>query len=119
MPITVAPYEVHLVLLHGDEPDDVAEALYDELTAAGVEVLFDDRDERPGVKFNDADLIGVPLRLTVSRRSLKNGGIEFKRRDEKDSRIIERENVVQAIMDEIRALHMAIQETVVEVPYSE
>lgn len=119
LPITIAPYEVHLVLLHGDEPDEVAEAIYSELTDAGIEVLYDDRDERPGVKFNDADLIGVPLRLTVSRRSLGNGGIEFKRRDEKDSRIIERDDIVQVVQEEIAALHMAIQEMVVDVPYKE
>jgi prolyl-tRNA synthetase len=119
LPITIAPYDVHLVLLHGDEPDVVAEELYTELTDAGIEVLFDDRDERPGVKFNDADLIGVPLRLTVSRRSLGNGGIEFKRRNEKDSQIIARDSVVQTMKEEIAALHMAIEETIVDVPYKE
>jgi prolyl-tRNA synthetase len=85
-PISVAPYEVHLVSLanegaQGEEVRRVAEGLYTELQAAGVEVLYDDREATPGVKFNDADLIGVPLRVTVSARSLRNGGVEVKRRD--------------------------------------
>lgn len=117
LPITVAPYQVHLVLLTGDDTNPIAETLYDDLRADGIDVLYDDRDERPGVKFNDADLIGVPLRLTVSRRSLKNGGIEFKRRDDDESRIVAQDEIVQVVKDEIKALRMAINEMVVDVPY--
>ena len=58
-----------------------AAKFYEDLTAAGVEVLYDDRDVPPGVKFNDADLIGLPLRVVVSARGLKNDEIEMKRRD--------------------------------------
>ncbi len=58
------------------------------MTAAGIEVLFDDRDETPGVKFADADLIGIPIRVTVSKRSLESGGAEVKLRQESDSRIV-------------------------------
>jgi len=58
-----------------------ADALYEALKAAGAEVLYDDRDESPGVKFNDADLIGLPLRLTVSERALAAGGVELKLRN--------------------------------------
>ncbi len=67
MAISIAPYQVHLVQL-GSEPEVVAEIarLERELDAAGVEVLVDDREERPGVKFKDADLIGIPLRATVA-----------------------------------------------------
>ena len=86
-------YEVitHIVLLHdkkGTEALETAEALYTELQDAGIEVLFDDRNESPGVKFNDADLIGIPVRLTVGRRALDQGGIEFRIRGENDSEIV-------------------------------
>lgn len=77
-PVAVAPYQVQLLALRGGE--ETAVSLYQHLQQAGVEVLFDDRDERPGVKFNDADLIGLPLRLTVSARSLAAGGAEVKAR---------------------------------------
>ncbi len=82
-PISVAPYAVHLVMLNdaAGGPQAVADRLYAELQAGGVEALLDDRDDRPGVKFNDADLIGLPLRVTVSKRSLENGSVELKRRD--------------------------------------
>jgi prolyl-tRNA synthetase len=81
-PPQVAPYQVALVGLDLDkeEPRRLAERLYAELDAAGVEVLYDDRFESAGVKFNDADLLGLPLRLVVSRRSLQNGGVEIRAR---------------------------------------
>jgi prolyl-tRNA synthetase len=85
-PMSVAPYQVHLILL-GDDDEVVkgAEKIYEELTEDGVEVLFDDRDDRPGVKFKDADLIGIPLRLVVSRRTLESKSVEWKLREEKDA----------------------------------
>jgi prolyl-tRNA synthetase len=78
LPITSAPYQVHLVSLLKD--GDEAEKIYQELTARGVEVLYDDRKESPGVKFADADLIGLPIRLTVGNRTLKEGRVEMKLR---------------------------------------
>lgn len=117
LPITVAPYEVHLVVLPGEENFAIADDLYAKLLKAGIEVIYDDRDERPGVKFNDADLIGVPLRLTVSSRSLENGGIEFKRRDSSDKQIIAQDTVLEAVQAEIQAMYDEIQATVVEVEY--
>jgi len=66
-----------------------------------VEVLFDDRAESAGVKFNDADLIGLPLRAVVSKRSLKNGGIELKLRSQKESRIVPLVDAVKVIQEEI------------------
>ena len=80
-PLSIAPYQVHIVAL-GAEADivDTAESLYHDLGAGGYEILYDDRDESAGVKFNDADLIGIPLRLTVGSRSLSAGGVEIKRR---------------------------------------
>jgi prolyl-tRNA synthetase len=82
-PAEIAPYDVHMVGLGLDRDADVAadaDALYEELTAVGLSVLFDDRDESPGVKFNDADLIGLPLRVTVSARNHKSGVVEMQRR---------------------------------------
>ena len=82
-PAQIAPYDVHLVGIGLDRDAEAAgdaEALYAELQSAGFEVLFDDRDERPGVKFNDADLLGMPVRLTVSSRNTKLGVVEAKPR---------------------------------------
>ncbi|HLZ61636.1 MAG TPA: proline--tRNA ligase [Ktedonosporobacter sp.] len=103
-PFGIAPYHVALLGLDLDKEDtgQAAQQLYIELTAAGVEVLFDDRSETAGVKFNDADLIGLPLRAVVSKRSLKNGGIELKLRAQKTYRIIPLAEAVQVILDEIR-----------------
>jgi prolyl-tRNA synthetase len=79
-PITVAPYQVHLVEL-GHEPEvRVAVAELERELGEGIELLVDDRDERPGVKFKDADLIGVPWRLTVGARSLAKGEVELEQR---------------------------------------
>jgi prolyl-tRNA synthetase len=89
-PPEVAPYQVYLCLLGTDNPDVTATAdkIYADLQAANWEVLFDDRDESPGVKFNDADLLGIPLRLTVSPRNLKKQSVELKWRDERDSQLV-------------------------------
>jgi prolyl-tRNA synthetase len=65
-----------------------AEKLYEKLTGAGLDVLYDDRDESAGVKFADADLIGAPARLTVSRKTLDADSAELKRRGEKDARLV-------------------------------
>ncbi|NLS77825.1 MAG: proline--tRNA ligase [Chloroflexi bacterium] len=88
-PAALAPYQVHLLHL-GAAPEvhAAAEELYARLAKAGYEVLFDDRDESAGVKFNDADLIGLPLRLTVSARNLKQGVVEAKRRAEPDPHLL-------------------------------
>ena len=82
LPATIAPYEVSLVALNmqNETVAESAQALYDELRAAGIEVLFDDRNESAGVKFNDADLIGLPVRLVVSQRNIREGVVEVKRR---------------------------------------
>jgi prolyl-tRNA synthetase len=89
-PVAVAPYQVHVVALGLDKETVAAqaEALYESLLADGYEVLFDDRNESAGVKFNDADLIGVPVRLTISRRSLQRGGVEIKSRWEREVHIV-------------------------------
>ena len=78
-PVAVAPFEVVITVVKVDDEATMAtsERLYDALTVAGVEVLLDDRDERPGVKFNDAELIGIPYRITVGPRGIANGEVEL------------------------------------------
>ena len=87
-PAAVAPYQVCISLLDPGQPEvaAVAEKLEAELEAQGVDVIVDDRAERPGVKFKDADLIGFPVRVVVGAKGLANGGVEVKRRDEDKSR---------------------------------
>ncbi len=115
LPIVIAPYQVHLVGLRG--ADEEVEQLYADLQKSGIEVLFDDRNERPGVKFNDADLIGIPIRLTVSKRSLENGGVEYKLRRDDDREIVSMDNIIQKIKDDITSLENEIREMVVDVEY--
>lgn len=95
-PASVAPFDVHLVGLNleDEEVRRAAEDVYRELGDAGLDVLYDDRAESPGVKFADADLIGVPVRVTVSRRALKQGGVEVKRRGEKEVAVIPRDRLL-------------------------
>jgi prolyl-tRNA synthetase len=86
-PVSVAPYEVVVTVLRaGDGPtSEAGERIYGELRAAGIDVLLDDRDERPGVKFNDADLIGIPYRVTIGPRGLEGGMVELVRRRDGDT----------------------------------
>lgn len=105
-PMAVAPFQVHLVQL-GTEPHVVQAVarLERELEALGVEVLVDDRDERPGVKFKDADLLGIPLRVTLGKKSLENGGVELKWRSERDpkkSSVIALERAAEHILELVR-----------------
>jgi prolyl-tRNA synthetase len=123
-PVTVAPYTVHLVVLKGkgsegiEDSEATAEKVYAQLQAAGIEVLYDDRDESPGVKFNDADLIGLPIRLTVSTRAMQQGGVEYKRRDQKEKRIILTADLVSTVQAEIDKLYTEINAQVVEVAFN-
>ncbi len=97
-PMSIAPYHVHLVTIGKDEPvQAAAQKLYDELRAAGVDVLWDDRDERPGVKFKDADLLGMPLRVTIGAKALANGNIELKPRAEPDPKKAELVPIADAV----------------------
>jgi len=106
-PISVAPYQVHLVSLGNKKTSDLqigkteetAASIYADLTENGIEVLFDDRPESPGVKFNDADLIGLPIRLTVGERSLQQGGVELKLRTKEEKRILPLDNVVKYVKE--------------------
>ena len=117
LPITVAPYHVHLVLLKGDdEIQETAEKLYSELQENGIEVLFDDRDVSAGIKFNDADLRGMPLRITVSGRSLKNGGVELKRRTSKDFNIVAIDAAIDTVKNDIAAMFAEIDTALQQTP---
>ncbi len=99
LPRAIAPYEVVLVGLNLDDNEigQQAEKLYSEMKSAGLDVLFDDRDEKPGVKFKDADLIGIPLRVVISKRSLQNGGLEVKARLEKDAQTVAVADAVKTV----------------------
>ncbi len=102
-PVSAAPYPVHLVVLSSKDgsAETAADRLYQQMVAAGLEPLYDDRDERAGVKFNDADLIGLPLRVTVSVRSLEQGGFEFKMRHAEDRWIVPVEEAITTIQGEL------------------
>ncbi len=99
-PASVAPFDVHLVGLNLDrgEVRNRAEALYEALERAGLAVLFDDRgDATAGVKFNDADLLGLPLRATVSPRSLEQGAVELKRRAGGEAELVPYDHAVERL----------------------
>ncbi len=118
-PITIAPYQVHLVSLAKDDGPArmAAEKLYSDMQAVGIEVLYDDREGSAGVKFNDADLIGIPLRLTLGDRSLAQGGAELKRRDSTQTAIVAIEEVIQRLKREIAEMEEEIRAKVVRVAF--
>ena len=99
LPHPAAPFDVYLMHISGKELDTLAKAreIYNELQGAGVSVLFDDRDERAGVKFNDADLIGCPVRVTVGEKGLREGMVELKSRKEKENQLVKIDEIVEKI----------------------
>jgi len=104
-PLSAAPYQVYLCPLNLEKSAvlPTAERIYQELQKKGIEVLFDDRDDSPGVKFNDADLLGIPLRLTLSPRTLQSQSVEVKWRTEKESQLLPLDNLavqVKKLLDE-------------------
>lgn len=122
-PVSVAPYSVHLVLLRDtsgeNTVEETAETIYGALRRGSIDVLYDDRDERPGVKFNDADLIGCPLRLTVSRKSLEKGGVEMKRRAGGEIAIVPVDGLVYRVRAELALLWDALYAAVEDVAYKD
>jgi prolyl-tRNA synthetase len=104
-PVPLAPYEVTVLELQKDDDNVSATAtrIYDELTAAGIEVLYDDRDERAGVKFKDADLIGIPFRIAIGKKGLAEGVVEVKRRNGTEVRKMKPEEAVKAMIAEVTA----------------
>lgn len=113
-PITVAPYDVHMVLLAGKnkaggiDTKEIGDQLYNQFVSAGIEVLFDERDDSPGVKFNDADLIGNPLRVTVSDRALASGGVEYKRRNQPEKQVISIKEIINRILEDRKLMEAEI-----------
>ncbi len=105
-PVSIAPYKVHLVTIGQDEPVlTAAKKLYEELNQAGIDVLWDDRDERPGVKFKDADLLGMPFRVTIGAKALANGSVEVKPRTEpnpKNAELVPVADVARVLGERIR-----------------
>jgi prolyl-tRNA synthetase len=98
-PLCVTPYQVYLCPLSLDKSAvaPTAEKLYQELQKEGIEVLLDDRDDSPGVKFNDADLLGIPLRLTLSPRTLQNRSVETKWRTDKEAQLLRLDNLATEV----------------------
>ncbi len=112
LPIVAAPYQVHVVSLVKDT--EVAEGIYKQLEEAGIEVLYDDRKESAGVKFADADLIGIPIRITLGNRSLKEGKVELKLRSTPDAtQQIPLSDLTTEVLKIIADLHKAIDEAMV------
>jgi len=109
-PITIAPFEVIITSLGEDaEITSVAKKLHDDLNAAGIEVLWDDRDARGGVKFKDADLIGIPLRVTIGKKSIADGNVEIKLRSESDSSKIDIAAAAEKIVEMVKAMKAELQ----------
>ncbi len=104
-PEPIAPYHASLVALNVADPEVVACAddLYARLEEAGIEVLYDDRSETAGVKFNDADLLGLPLRIVVSARNLAQDAVEIKARSESVAATVPREDLVDRVRDMLSA----------------
>jgi len=102
-PPAITPYDIHLVWLPSKKVDTRSEAedIYLNLTSTGFTLLFDDRDERAGVKFNDADLIGCPVRITVGERALEEDSVEIKLRNSKDKELIELDEIANYILENI------------------
>jgi prolyl-tRNA synthetase len=105
-PAPIAPYDIYLCPLRMDNPQvaETAEKIYSDLVGRGLDVLFDDRMVSAGVKFKDADLIGVPVRLTLSERTLQNNSIEIKQRNEKEARVIPLDDLASEV-DKLLYIH--------------
>jgi prolyl-tRNA synthetase len=104
-PMSIAPYHIYLcpLSMENEKVSAAAESLYAELEAEGLEVLFDDRNESAGIKFNDADLLGIPIRVTVSPRTLEKDSVEIKRRSEKEAELAPLKGTVDKLKELIKA----------------
>jgi len=112
--LPIAPYHIYLCPLYreGSNVSEATQNLYDELEAVGLEVLFDDRNESPGVKFNDADLLGIPIRITISPRTLETNSVEIKWRPEKKSQLMPLEGIVVKLKELIRGSSSTLSNSV-------
>ncbi|MCK5058949.1 MAG: proline--tRNA ligase [Candidatus Aminicenantes bacterium] len=112
-PISVAPFHLYLISI-GDKGKEIADSVYEQLWKEGIEVLYDDRDDSPGIKFKDADLIGLPLRMTIGDRSLQKGGAELKLRREKESIIIPVDEITEKVKELKNRLEKELSQKVAE-----
>jgi prolyl-tRNA synthetase len=105
-PISIAPFEVLITCVNQDDEEvaKVAEDIYQQLLANNIDVLLDDRSLRGGVKFKDADLIGIPVRITVGRRSVAEGNVEMKLRSESESQNVTIEKATDTVIDLVNSL---------------
>jgi prolyl-tRNA synthetase len=103
LPMPLAPLQVLVTMLNpkDDQVREAAEKLYQQLLDLGIEVLLDDRDERPGIKFKDADLIGIPLRVTVGARNLKEGNVELKARADGETMMVSFDDVAAQLQQRV------------------
>jgi prolyl-tRNA synthetase len=110
-PIPVAPFEVTVLplQLHETAVKETAEKIYKELSDNDVDVLLDDRDERAGVKFNDADLLGIPVRVTVGIKGIKNGLVEIKMRGESASNSVPLQEASAIIREKVKFLYDSLK----------
>ncbi len=110
-PVSIAPFEVTILPLqmHDGSVLETAERIYAELSDHGIDVLLDDRDERAGVKFKDADLIGIPVRVTIGLRGLEKGLVEIKLRTEQESISVPVKDAKAIIMEKVTALYDSIK----------
>jgi prolyl-tRNA synthetase len=107
-PVSVAPFDVSLIWIGSADdaaPIEAADKIYADLTSVGIDVLYDDRAERAGVKFNDADLIGNPIRISVSPRTLASGEAEIKLREENEAVFVPLDDVVTTVQDQLDRLY--------------
>lgn len=113
-PITIAPWEVHICCLRVDDAEckEYADQLYVDLQKKHVEVIYDDRDVRPGAMFSDADLLGVPVRVVVSPRNMKEGNVEIVTRDKRFKFMVEKDQAQEKIFELIDTLKNEIMEKV-------
>ena len=105
-PVSIAPFEVIIVTVNQDDTSVVqaAEGIYRRLLDKGIDVLLDDRDERAGVKFKDADLIGIPVRITVGKKSLADGNVEIKLRSESEKQTVAVDQAVTKTIQSVNSL---------------
>ncbi len=106
LPMAIAPFEVDVLPVNSSHQEsmEIAERVYRELTDKGIDAVMDDRNERPGVKFKDCDLMGIPIRVTIGERNLKEGLVEIKARNEKESQRIRKEEVAGRVVNYVEEL---------------
>ncbi len=113
-PISIAPFEVLITSVNHDDADvrQAAVSIYEQLKQQKIDVLLDDRAARGGVKFKDADLVGIPVRITVGKRGLAEGNVEIKLRRDADKQLVPLENAATRTVQLVEQLYQEIQDNV-------